>query len=180
MKRAIGIVLVLAFLAGGTWLFLPHTVVFSEKELQERLSKLFPIKKPMLLFFEVEYHNPVLELPVSGDRVKAQIQVTARRMGGERHVTGQVIASGALCFDPEQESFFLKAFHVESSSLDQLPPSLAGMASNFVDKMANEWASTHPVISRADWQKSKKGILAFMKVKEVKFRDKEVHVTLGF
>ena len=93
----------------------------SESDIQQQLSKRFPISKTSQEIFTIECSSPVVDLSVSTNTVTISIAIKAYLLIEEAGFTGIVKVSGIPFYEPEGGSLFIKNANIDEINIIKLP-----------------------------------------------------------
>ena len=105
---AIVIVLVVACLAGGCSAWRETTVRITEAELQERISKKFPLTKSHQFLGTITYENPQITLRREDNRVEFGLEISVSNItvnNAAMRCSAVILAS--VFYEPKKKALFL-------------------------------------------------------------------------
>jgi hypothetical protein len=121
--RAIAVLFTTLILAACASLVVPRTVDVPEARLQELIARRFPVKKRLFDLIDVVVDSPRLTLQPDVNRVAIEVALNAGNSDGvvKSSVTGSLLVSEGLRFEPSDHTVRLVDVHVERFEIEGLP-----------------------------------------------------------
>lgn len=107
----------------------PRSITLTEAELQQQMSKRFPVQRSLLELIDLQLADPLLRLDAQANRLATELTLRAveRRLDG-RSLQGRLALDYALRFEPADASVRLVQPRVRSLQFEQMPESWARRA----------------------------------------------------
>jgi hypothetical protein len=110
-KRAVAIALavILVLLAGSFFYFKgrPYKIVITQSQIDDALSKQFPVTKPVLVFFEITFSHPAVTLLPEDQRVRVNLVAEVKLSGKTQALSGSAQLTARVNYLPDTQEFFL-------------------------------------------------------------------------
>ena len=180
--RAPWIALGVVGLLGASWWWLDGKraeIVLTQAQIDQGLAKIFPQTKRHLILFSVEYSEPELTLLEQENRIRVAIRATVEnlRVDDEPPITGRVVATTGLRFEPDTHAFHLDDAELESVQLAGLPTLWLEPVNRFTTELLESVFDRHPVYVLE--AKDAKTAAARLLLKSFSIRDQQIHIELG-
>lgn len=123
-RRALAVLLAALGVAACTSLLVPRSVDVPQARLQELLARRFPVHKRLFDLFDVSVDSPRLTLQPESNRVAVELALNAAGDGAVKtSMTGSLLVSEALRFEPADHTIRLADVRVERFAIEGLPGS---------------------------------------------------------
>jgi hypothetical protein len=123
-RRALAGLLAALGVAACTSLLVPRSVDVPQARLQELLARRFPVHKRLFDLFDVSVDSPRLTLQPESNRVAVELALNAAGDGAVKtSMTGSLLVSEALRFEPADHTIRLADVRVERFAIEGLPGS---------------------------------------------------------
>lgn len=152
---------------------------FTERELQEQLSKGLPLTKRYLLIFEVTLDSPRVSLRDNENRIRAGLDITLNiHIGSEPlPIDGRIDASGTIRYENTSGEFYLSDPAIEDLTVQGVPDHYTDQVNKLLEKVLTEFYSERPIY-RLDSEKMTQAATK-MVLRSVEVSDEELVVTIG-
>jgi len=124
MKKTIftvALLLGLASLPSGCSSWREVTVRVSEQEIQERISKKFPITKSYEFVGTVTYANPRITLRTEDNRVELKLDIVLGKAGHAGSINGCAEMIAAVAYNAEKKALYLTDPRLRQFAVDGIP-----------------------------------------------------------
>lgn len=180
MRKLIGIVVLLAVVAGGffAYQFLSRGLVIRirQDQIQQQLDQRFPIEKTLMLVAKVVVAHPQVNLQESGDRLRFGVDVTLS-VPTQQDIKGSAAMSGKVEYDAEKGEFFLTDAQVEKLEMPGIPEKYGSQVQTVLGTISKEVLNRIPLYSLKDSDRAQ--AMAKLFLKDVSVGGGELRVTMG-
>jgi len=175
---AIVIVLAGVCLLGGCSSWRETTVRITEEQLQERISKKFPITKSHQILGTITYENPHISLRREDNLVEFGVDIAVSNITiNGSNLRGSVLMLASVAYNAEKKALFLKDPQLQQLTLNGVPEQNVQMLSGFFMPAIEKLFKRKPVYSFKD-QDSVTNIAGKL-VKDIRVRDGSVEIVWG-
>lgn len=172
------IALAAACLPGGCSSLREATVRITEAQLQERISKKFPITKTHQLLGTVTYENPHISLQREDNQVELRLDISLSNIAiNGKDLRGTVEMLASVEYDSEEKALYLKKPQLQQFILNGVPEQNVQLLSGLFMPAIEKLLKRKPVYSLQDLENFKN--IAAMLVKDVRVRDGCLEILFG-
>jgi len=174
------LVLIAAFAAA--WFYFSgkdYVLRLSQQDIRQQLERQLPLKRTLLMIFEVELAHPRVQLRDGSERVDIGVDVQLNiRLGRETQpLGGSVDLETGIRYEPTDAGFYLTDPVVTHLDLQGVPAEYAARAQRVVAEALREFLRIHPIyrLRAIDAKRT----AARLVLKRVVVANNELVITLG-
>mgnify|MGYP001600067790 CR=1 FL=1 len=154
------------------------TISLSEQQLQEEINKKFPVQKSYLSTFNVTFREPKVKLEEGSDRLNFSFvsQLDGTRLTRQTF-DGLVEISGKITYVPETGELYFTDPVIHTFKFSYMPEMFSQQVNEILTLGVTELLNRIPIYKLGS-KNTNEAVAKFI-IKEVKVKDKHLHIVLG-
>ncbi len=175
MFKPIKILFILSIFSTYLYSF-SYTIEISQKELQEKIDKKFPIEKKRLFFTTIiSDPNVILKDELNKIKMAFDLRLVVTK---ELQFKTSAVLFGTLLYKPEEKSIYFKDLILEELDLKEIPLEFHSVIKNSVQEAITRYINVKPIYKIEDKNTTSSKLLEVF-VKDIKIENKTIYIKLS-